>query len=154
MKHGQSHLKGMHNEEHISVWAFCPSLLTVQCCWISEGQDRLCCGQAIGAPDQVSTRQKQIHDRTPPSCVPAKFKDNLRAVGASEGQGGEYSVQWLTGPLLCGTEEDISKNAECITLKDLSQRSDTSSDVRPFVSILGRIFNLMVPDLNCFSFRR
>lgn len=54
-------------------------------------------------------------------------------------------VQCLIGPLLWVTEPEISRKAERITLKDLSQRDDTSSDVIPFVSIFGRIFNLMVP---------
>lgn len=109
---------------------------------------------AVVRPKAHWTRCQQIHDRTAPPLVLTKCKDNLRAAGASMGTGGEYGVQWLTGPLLCGTEEETSRKAECITLKDLSQRSDTSSDVRPFVSILGRIFNLIVPDLNFFSFRR
>lgn len=54
-------------------------------------------------------------------------------------------AQCLIGPLLWVTESEISKKAERMTLKDLSQRDDTSSDVIPFVSIFGRIFNLMVP---------
>lgn len=54
-------------------------------------------------------------------------------------------VQCLIGPLLWVTESEISKKAERMTLKDLSQRDDTSSDVIPFVSIFGRMFNLMVP---------
>lgn len=64
------------------------------------------------------------------------------------------NVQCRDGPLLWGTGAEMSKKAERITLKDLSERDETSSDVIPFVSIFGRIFNLMVPDLNSFSFRR
>lgn len=52
-------------------------------------------------------------------------------------------VQCLSGPLL-GVPE-MSRKAERIRLKDLSQRDVTSSCVIPFVSIFGRIFNLMVP---------
>lgn len=55
------------------------------------------------------------------------------------------NVQCLNGPLLWVTESEMSWKAESITLKDLSERDDTSSDVIPFVSIFGRIFNLMVP---------
>lgn len=55
------------------------------------------------------------------------------------------NVQCLNGPLLWVTESEMSRKAERITLKDLSERDDTSSDVIPFVSIFGRIFNLMVP---------
>lgn len=53
------------------------------------------------------------------------------------------NVQCLSGPLL-GVPE-MSRKAERIRLKDFSQRDVTSSDVIPFVSIFGRIFNLMVP---------
>ena len=56
------------------------------------------------------------------------------------------TIQCLSGPLLWVTESEISRNAERITLKDLSQRDVTSSDVIPFVSIFGRIFNLIVPE--------
>ena len=55
------------------------------------------------------------------------------------------NVQCLDGPLLWVTESEMLRKAERITLKDLSQRDATSSDVIPFVSIFGRIFNLMVP---------
>jgi len=55
------------------------------------------------------------------------------------------NVQCLKGPLLWVTESEMSRKAERIRLKDLSERDDTSSDVIPFVSIFGRIFNLMVP---------
>lgn len=49
------------------------------------------------------------------------------------------------GPLLWATELEMSRKAERITPKDLSDRDATSSDVMPFVSIFGRIFNVMVP---------
>lgn len=39
----------------------------------------------------------------------------------------------------------MSRKAERITPKDFSHRDATSSGVIPFVSIFGRIFNLMVP---------
>lgn len=55
------------------------------------------------------------------------------------------NVQCRDGPLLWGTGAEMSKKAERITSKDLSEREETSSDVIPFVSIFGRIFNLMVP---------
>lgn len=55
------------------------------------------------------------------------------------------NVQCLNGPLLWVTESEMLKKAERITLKDLSERDDTSSVVIPFVSIFGRIFNRMVP---------
>lgn len=55
------------------------------------------------------------------------------------------NVQCLNGPLLWVTESEMSKKAERITLKDLSERDGISSVVIPFVSIFGRIFNLMVP---------
>lgn len=55
------------------------------------------------------------------------------------------NVQCLNGPLLWVTESEMSRKAERIRLKDLSERDDTSSDVIPFVSIFGRILNLMVP---------
>lgn len=64
------------------------------------------------------------------------------------------TVQCLVGPLLWATGWEMSVKAERIRPKDLSLRVDTSSDVMPSVSIFGRIFNRMVPDLNCFSFRR
>lgn len=64
------------------------------------------------------------------------------------------NVQCLNGPLLWVTESEMFRKAERIRLKDLSESDETSSDVIPFVSIFGRIFNLMVPELNCFSFRR
>lgn len=59
--------------------------------------------------------------------------------------GSMVNVQCLNGPLLWVTESETSRKAERITLKDLSERDDTSSDVIPFVSIFGRIFTLMVP---------
>lgn len=55
------------------------------------------------------------------------------------------TVQCRDGPLLWPIESETSRKAERIRLKDLSLRVDTSSDVIPFVSILGRIFNRMVP---------
>lgn len=64
------------------------------------------------------------------------------------------NVQCLNGPLLWVTESEMSRKAERIRLKDLSERDDTSSDVIPFVSIFGRIFNLMVPvevGKNCWT---
>lgn len=76
-----------------------------------------------------------------------------RDIGEKRG-GSMVNVQCLRGPLLRVMESEMSRKAERITLKDLSERDDTSSDVIPFVSIFGRIFNLMVPDLNCFCFRR
>lgn len=70
--------------------------------------------------------------------------------GLRQGQGGRrggsmVNVQCLNGPLLWVTESEMSKKAERITLKDLSERDGISSVVIPFVSIFGRIFNLMVP---------
>lgn len=56
------------------------------------------------------------------------------------------NVQCLRGPLLWVMELEMSRKAERITLKDLSERDATSSDVIPFVSIFGRIFNVMVPE--------
>lgn len=80
-----------------------------------------------------------------------------RGTGLRKGHRGEtgesmVNVQCLNGPLLWVTESEMSKKAERIRLKDLSERDDTSSDVMPFVSIFGRIFNLMVPvevEKNC-----
>lgn len=77
---------------------------------------------------------------------------NLRGGGGGYGgsvEGGRgghmVHVQCLKGPLLWVLESETSRKAERIRLKDLSERDDTSSDVIPFVSIFGRIFNLMVP---------
>lgn len=67
-------------------------------------------------------------------------KGHRRKIGESM-----ENVQCLNGPLLWVTESEMSRKAERIRLKDLSERDDTSSDVIPFVSIFGRIFNLMVP---------
>lgn len=67
-----------------------------------------------------------------------------RDVGGQRG-GNMVCGQCLEGPLLWVMESETFRNAERITLKDLSERDDTSSDVIPFVSIFGRIFNLMVP---------
>lgn len=65
---------------------------------------------------------------------------------SGKGNGGCWcavNVQCLSGPLL-GVPEMFRK-AERIRLKDFSQRDVTSSGAIPFVSIFGRIFNLMVP---------
>lgn len=78
-----------------------------------------------------------------------------RGRGRVRGRGrSRTTVQCLVGPLLWATGWEMSVKAERIRPKDLSLRVDTSSDVMPSVSIFGRIFNRMVPDLNCFSFRR
>lgn len=71
-------------------------------------------------------------------------------MGLRQGQrrkrgGSMVNVQCLNGPLLWVTESEMFKKAERIRLKDFSERDDMSSDVIPFVSIFGRIFNLMIP---------
>lgn len=117
-------------------------------------------GQARGRPDQASTRQ--FHDKRP--CVmlfPGQVMGRPGGAESGEGLGGEerghkeekeagggskmVNVQCLDGPLLWVTESEMFRKAERIRLKDLSERDETSSDVIPFVSIFGRIFNLMVP---------
>lgn len=66
--------------------------------------------------------------------------------GAEKTEGGwKINVQCLTGPLLRVMESEMSRKAARIRSKDLSDRDATSSEVIPFVSIFGRIFNLMIP---------
>lgn len=131
------------------------------CCRHGEGQDWLC---STVRPEADRTRRqldkKRIHDkRTVPCCFLARWWDNLGGVGRSGGgvglrqghrrrRGGSkmVNVQCLKGPLLWVMVSEMFRKAERITLKDLSERIDTSSDVIPFVSIFGRIFNLMVPE--------
>lgn len=66
--------------------------------------------------------------------------------------GGEWwNVQWrLVGPLLCGVVAgggpEMSRKTERIRSYAWSVSADTSSEVMPLVSILGRIFSVMVPD--------
>lgn len=64
------------------------------------------------------------------------------------------NVQCLIGPLLWVTESEMPMKAERIRSKDLSERDDTSSVFIPFVSIFGRIFNLMVPVEQTSNVRR
>lgn len=125
-------------------------------------------GQARGGLDQASTRQEEKF-MTRDLCHVVSWpgdgttwggRGGLGVKWVSDGDIGEkeagsmVNVQCLIGPLLWVTESETLKKAERITSKDLSERDDTSSVVIPFVSIFGRIFNLMVPGLNCFSFRR
>lgn len=69
----------------------------------------------------------------------------LRQGHKRQGGASTVNVQCLKGPLLRVTQSDMSRKTERIMLKDLSESDDTSSDVIPFVSIFGSIFNLMVP---------
>lgn len=77
-----------------------------------------------------------------------------RALEGTEEEGSVVNVQCLHGPLLWGTKLEMLRKEEFIRSKDLSMREGMSSDVSPFVSIFGRILILMVPELNCFCFRR
>lgn len=105
---------------------------------------------------------KRYHDKRPVSCCfLARRWDNLGdsrggLCGQGRGRNGSQTraeiegrsmvhVQCLMGPLLWVTESEMSRKAERIRSKHLSDRDETSSDVIPFVSIFGRTFNLMVP---------
>lgn len=70
---------------------------------------------------------------------------DLRHGAEKTGGGWKINVQCLTGPLLRVMESEMSRKAARIRSKDLSDRDATSSEVIPFVSIFGRIFNLMIP---------
>lgn len=115
-------------------------------------------GQARGSLDQASTRQEETCIMLFSGQVTRQPGESGEICGVSErgrkSGGSMANVQCLVGPLLWVTESEMFRKAERIRLKDLSDRVDMSSDVIPVVSIFGRIFNLMVPDLNCFSFRR
>lgn len=156
----------MHEEQHTSILFGSPSVIPLTACraallaqWGSG--PILLRGQTRGRLDQAST--KRLHASRPVSCfVLARWWGDLGGAGSpgeervseeaersrgGKGEGGDMvTIQCLSGPLLWVTESEISRNAERITLKDLSQRDVTSSDVIPFVSIFGRIFNLIVPE--------
>lgn len=98
--------------------------------------------------------KKRFHDKRPVSCCflargerggLGEERVSDRDIGEKRGGSVVKSVQCLKGPLLWVTESETFKKAERIRLKDLSERDVTSSVVIPFVSIFGRIFNLMVP---------
>lgn len=114
-------------------------------------------GQAKCRLDQASTRQDFRIGETCVLLCPGQVMGELEGLGArtesqtrtSEEKKKRLSVshvQCLTGPLLWVTLLEIWWKAERIRLKDWSARAEISSDVIPFVSIFGRIFNLMVPE--------
>lgn len=118
------------------------------------------CAQARGGPDQASTRHEELSSQKD-LCHIVSWPGGGTTWGGewggswggvdlrhgAEKTGGRWkiNVQCLTGPLLRVMESEMSRKAARIRSKDLSDRDDTSSEVIPFVSIFGRIFNLMIP---------
>lgn len=161
--------KGMHEEQHTSILFGLPSVTPLTACraallaagaaadTVRVGTDCSVCSDRRRTGPGVRLDKKRIHDTRHVGFLASEW-DNLGRTGRSgrgaglrtgrrrkSRRGVRRMVQCLIGPLLWVTESEISKKAERMTLKDLSQRDDTSSDVIPFVSIFGRIFNLMVP---------
>lgn len=147
----------MKNNTHPYCLACSPSLHSTA----DSGRVRTGCAVWSGQT-RSQLDKKRYHDKVTCRVVfPGQVTRDSEGEGVSgsgveeRGAGGfMVNVQCRDGPLLWGTGAEMSKKAERITSKDLSERDETSSDVIPFVSIFGRIFNLMVPDLNSFSFRR
>lgn len=124
------------------------------------------CAQARGGPDQASTRHEELSSQKD-LCHVVSWPGGGTTWGGewgglgegwvsdmglkkkkkkkNPGGGWKINVQCLTGPLLRVMESEMSRKAARIRSKDLSDRDDTSSEVIPFVSIFGRIFNLMTP---------